>query len=219
MPKAKCRMKEMRRRLPCTAEQLQTLRALIGEDAEAEDCVSRIIEQLQSRDEIPILPPHQRRICRRSLRRRGRRFSAFIAVAAGDATGGAVGDGGVGDREIRRGGQPGISFAGGQGSAGGDACHGGDGKANMIALSRAANPGGDRCLAMAIADAFFWTTSQFRWANERDCRRCRGKFPATNHRRSISFALHDQDRERIGIEFFAFAKSCGHREFTTNHIL
>jgi hypothetical protein len=29
---------------------------------------------------------------------------------------------------------------------------GGDGKANVIALSRSANPGGDRCLAMAVAE-------------------------------------------------------------------
>ena len=138
--------------LPCTAEQMQTLRQLIGEDFGPEDCVSRIIEQLQSQTESdptefssvdlqaelaaakeeifhlstrlpPVLPPEA---------------EAAIAESATAKFDAAVNRGFLApsarDQLVAM------------------LVRGGDGKANMIALSRAANPGGDRCLAMVIAE-------------------------------------------------------------------
>ena len=126
--------------MPCTAEQFQVLCELIGGDVGAENCVSRIIERLESpgdsesvnpavdlqaelaaaREEIvhlssrvpPVLPPEAEAAIAESATAK---FDAavnrgFLSPAARDQL---------------------VAML----------VRGGDGRANMIALSRAANPG------------------------------------------------------------------------------
>ena len=138
--------------LSCTAEQLQTLRQLIGEDVGTEDCVSRIIERLQSGAESgseespPVDLQAELAAAREEIFHLSSRVPPVLpaeaeAAIAESAT--AKFDAAVGQ---------GILSPGARDQLVAMLVRGGDGKANMIALSRASNPGGNHCLAMAIAD-------------------------------------------------------------------
>jgi hypothetical protein len=138
--------------LPCTAEQLQTLRALIGEDAEAENCVSRIIEQLQSRDDSDssAAPATDLQAELAAAREEIFSLSSRLPQPMPPEVQSAIAESATAkfDAAVNRG----FLSPSARDQLVTILVHGGDGKANMIALSRAANPGGDRCVAMAIAD-------------------------------------------------------------------
>jgi hypothetical protein len=138
--------------LPCTAEQLQTLRSLIGDDFEAESGVARIIQWLQppnqtdstedssedlqtelssAREKIlqlsarlpPVMPPEAQAALVESATAK---FDA--AVARGSLSPSAR------DRLVAT------------------LVESSEGRANVIALSRTANASGDRSLALAVGE-------------------------------------------------------------------
>jgi hypothetical protein len=145
--------------LPCTPEQFATLRDLIGQDVAAEECVSRIIQRLQqpALKEPPPLPSP-------GVPGEGERLKAELAAAREQivqmsaklppAMPGEV-EAAMTESTMAK-----FDAAVARGSLSPAArdrlvatlVRGGDGKANVIALSRSANPGGDRCLAMAVAE-------------------------------------------------------------------
>jgi hypothetical protein len=137
--------------LPCSAEQLQTLCALIGEDVGAEDCVSRIIDRLQSPtdpesvgravDLQAELAAAREEIFHLSARMPQQMPPDAEAAIAESAT--AKFDAAV-DR--------GFLSPGARDQLVAMLVRGGDGKTNIFALSRAGNPRGDRCLALGIAE-------------------------------------------------------------------
>jgi hypothetical protein len=137
--------------LPCTAEQFQALRGVIGDDVAPEDCVSRIIELLQSSEnseaansavdlqaELAVAREEIFHLSSRVPQQLPPEAEAAIAESATAKFDAAVNRGflspAVRDQLVNL------------------LIRGGDGKANVFALSRAANPHGDRCLAMAVAD-------------------------------------------------------------------
>jgi hypothetical protein len=138
--------------LSCTAEQLRTLRQLIGEDVGTEDCVSRIIERLQSgaengsEDSPAVDLQAELAAAREEIFHLSARVPPVLpaeaeAAIAESAT--AKFDAGV---------SQGILSPGARDQLVAMLVRGGDGRANIITLSRASNPGGNHCLAMAIAD-------------------------------------------------------------------
>jgi hypothetical protein len=137
--------------LPCTAEQFQTLCALIGEDVGAEDCVSRVIERLQSPEdsesagravdmqaELAAAREEIFHLSSRMPQQLPPEAEAAIAESATEKF----------DAAVNRG----FLSPAARDELVGLLVRGGDGKANIFALSRAANPRGGRCLALGVAD-------------------------------------------------------------------
>jgi hypothetical protein len=133
--------------LPCTPEQFATLRDLIGKDVAAEQCVSRIIQRLQSEEE-PESPDLQAELA--AAREQIFQLSAKLPPAMAGDVEAAMTESTTAkfDAAVARGS---LSPAA-RDRLVATLVRGGDGKANVIALSRSANPGGDRCLAMAVAE-------------------------------------------------------------------
>jgi hypothetical protein len=145
--------------LPCTAEQFARLRDLIGRDVAAEQCVSRIIERLQqtslkepSPEPSPGVPGEGERLKAElaAAREEVLQLSARIPPAMPGDVEAAMTESTTAKFEA-------AVARGSLSPAARDRLvatlvRGGDGKANVIALSRSANPGGDRCLAMAVAE-------------------------------------------------------------------
>ena len=155
--------------LPCTPEELQTLRDLIGQDVAAEECVARIIQRLQ---QTPTKQPPPQGPADSSagtlpspgVPGEGERLKAELAAAREEvlqlsmrvpqALPGEV------EAVMTESTTAKFDAAVERGSLSPAArdrlvatlVRGGDGKANVIALSRSANPGGERCLAMAVAE-------------------------------------------------------------------
>ena len=130
--------------LPCTGEQFETLCQLVGDGLSQADCVSRIIEKLQSGDGADLeaeLAAARREVFQLSasvpavMPREAQDALAELATAKFDA---AVERGTLSplarDRLL------------------GVLVKGVDGNTNVIALSRAGPGGGDRCLAVAVAE-------------------------------------------------------------------
>jgi hypothetical protein len=144
--------------LRCTAEQFQKLRELIGEDASAEDCVSRIIERLQSpedSDSSEVVAPladasldlqAELAAAREEIFHLSSRVPQQLPPEAESAI--AESATAKFDSAVNRG----FLSPAARDQLVTMLVRGGDGRANIFALSRAANPRGDRCLAMAIAD-------------------------------------------------------------------
>jgi hypothetical protein len=137
--------------LPCTAEQLQTLRNLIGDDFDAESGVARIIQCLQSTDQDDFANDQSEDLQTElaSAREQILQLSARLppvmpqeaqtaliesATAKFDA---AVSRGSLSPRARDRLVATLVES---------------EGRANVIALSRAASAGGDRSLALAVGD-------------------------------------------------------------------
>jgi hypothetical protein len=155
--------------LPCTPEQFATLRDLIGQNVAAEDCVSRIIERLQqtSLKEPPPQGPADSSagtLPSPGVPGEGERLKAELAAAREQIfqLSAKLPPAMPGDVEAAMTESTTAKFdaAVARGSLSPSArdrlvatlVRGGDGKANVIALSRSANPGGERCLAMAVAE-------------------------------------------------------------------
>jgi hypothetical protein len=144
--------------LACTAEQFQTLCELIGRPVSADDCVARIIEQLREADEAdssvvetssaeagPDLKIDLA-MAREEILRLSSRLPPSMPVEAQAAIAEAAT--GKFDAAVARG----VLSPGARDQLVATLVQGGDGRGNVMTLSRAANPSGDRCLAMAIAE-------------------------------------------------------------------
>jgi len=133
--------------LPCSPEQFAMLRDLIGQDVAVEQCVSRIIQRLQAEDEgeSPDLKAELAAAREQILQLSAKLPAAMpgdVEAAMTESTTAKF------DAAVARGS---LSPAA-RDRLVATLVRGGDGKANVIALSRSANPGGDRCLAMAVAE-------------------------------------------------------------------
>jgi hypothetical protein len=133
--------------LPCSPEQYATLRDLMGQDVAAEQCVSRIIQRLQAEDEAES-PDLQAELA--AAREQIFQLSAKLPPAMPGDVEAAMTESTTAkfDAAVARGS---LSPAA-RDRLVATLVRSGDGKANVIALSRSANPGGDRCLAMAVAE-------------------------------------------------------------------
>jgi hypothetical protein len=155
--------------LPCSPEQFQTLRDLIGQDVAAEQCVSRIIQWLQqtSLKEPPPQGPADSSagtLPSPGVPGEGERLQAELAAAreqilqlSAKLPPAMPGDVEAAMTESTTAKFDAAVACGSLSPAARDRLvatlvRGGDGKANVIALSRSANPGGDRSLAMAVAE-------------------------------------------------------------------
>jgi hypothetical protein len=133
--------------LPCTPEQFATLRDLIGQDVAGEECVSRIIQRLQTEDEAET-PDLQAELA--AAREQIFQLSAKLPPAMPGDVEAAMTESTTAkfDAAVARG----SLSPSARDRLVATLVRGGDGKANVIALSRSANPGGERCLAMAVAE-------------------------------------------------------------------
>jgi hypothetical protein len=138
--------------LPCTAEQLETLRDLIGDDFDAEGGVSRIIERLQASDddgssedqsaglqaELALAREQVMQLSSRLPPAMPQEIQAALVETATAKFDAAV---------LR-----GVLSPVAREKLVATLVEDGEGGANVFALSRASNGGGDRSLAMAVAD-------------------------------------------------------------------
>jgi hypothetical protein len=144
--------------LACTAKQFQTLCELIGQSVSADECVARIIARLQKADEDDSSVVENASatagldlkmdlaMAREEILRLSSRLPPVMPVEAQVAIAEAAT--GKFDAAVARG----VLSPGARDRLVATLVQGGDGRGNVMTLSRAANPSGDRCLAMAIAE-------------------------------------------------------------------
>jgi hypothetical protein len=137
--------------LACTAQQFQKLQALVGDDVSADYCVSRIIEQWESAAETtePSSVDLQAELAaaRQEIFQLSSRvpptMPAEVQTALAESAAAKF------DLAVERGTvSPGV-----RDQLVALLVQSADAKPNLIALSRVSTSGGDRCLAMAVADA------------------------------------------------------------------
>lgn len=138
--------------LVCTAEQLETLRGLIGDDVDAENGVSRIIQSLRSPDESdsPEDKSEELQAELASAREQILQLSSRLPPVMAQEAQAALVDSATAkfDEAVSRGS---LSPAA-RDRLVATLVKNGEGRANVIALSRTANAAGDRCLALAVAE-------------------------------------------------------------------
>jgi hypothetical protein len=134
--------------LPCTAEQLQTLRGLIGDDFDAENGITRILQWMQSAE--PDDPAEDLQAELASAREQLMQLSARLPPVMPDEAQAALVESATAkfDAAVLRGS---LSPAA-RDKLVATLVESREGQANVIALSRAASGGGDRSLALAVGD-------------------------------------------------------------------
>lgn len=138
--------------LPCTDEQLETLRGLIGDDFDAETGVAQIIQWLQSPDESDSAEDQSADLQAElaSAREQVLQLSARLPPVMPQEVQAALVESATAkfDAAVSRG----LLSPGARDRLVAALVENGEGGANVIALSRAANGGGDRSLALVVAD-------------------------------------------------------------------
>lgn len=138
--------------LACTAEQLETLRGLIGNDVDAENGVSRIIQSLQSPDEGDATEDQAEELQAElaSAREQILQLSSRLPPVMPQEAQTALVESATAkfDEAVSRG----FLSPAARDRLVATLVKNGEGRANVIALSRTANGGGDRCLALAVAE-------------------------------------------------------------------
>ncbi|MGD0462168.1 MAG: hypothetical protein ABSB74_06745 [Tepidisphaeraceae bacterium] len=138
--------------LPCTADQLQTLRSLIGDDFDAESGVARIIQWLQSPNQNDSTEDRSEELQAElsSAREQILQLSARLPPVMPQEVQAALVESATAkfDAAVLRGS---LSPAA-RDRLVATLVQSSEGRANVIALSRTANAGGDRSLALAVGE-------------------------------------------------------------------
>ena len=137
--------------ISCTAEQLQTLRSLMGDDVTAEDCLPRIITALQTGERSDTSNPADLQAELAAAREEIFQLSTRVPPSLPPDVQAAIAQSAAAkfDLAVERG----FVSPGVRDQLVALLVQGTDAKPNLIALSRVSTSGGDRCLAMAVADA------------------------------------------------------------------